>query len=150
MKKTCAISGHRELPDTFDKNALYEELEKLVRSGCDRFLCGMAEGFDLAALDCLLALRTKYLLTVEACVPFAQQDQYYSRKNKKLYADLLGACDEKHLLSQNYYAGCFLARNRYMIDHCDLLFAYCIKETGGTRYTVNYAKNSGIPVVYFP
>ena len=42
MKKTCAITGHRELPVDFDKNALYDELENLVREGCDEFLCGMA------------------------------------------------------------------------------------------------------------
>ena len=149
MRKTCAITGHRDLPLNFDKNALYEELEKLIRDDCDRFLCGMAEGFDLTALDCLLALRQKYAITLEACVPFPQQDQYFSRKNKKLYAELLGACDVKLVLSQNYYSGCFLARNRFMVDHCDLLFAYCKKETGGTRYTVGYAKNAGIPVVFF-
>jgi len=51
MRKTCAITGHRDLSLNFDKNALYEELEKLIRDGCDRFLCGMAEGFDLTACD---------------------------------------------------------------------------------------------------
>lgn len=149
MKKTCAITGHRELPVDFDKNALYDELENLVREGCDEFLCGMAEGFDLTALDCLLSLREKYPLSLHACIPFAQQDKYFSHENKKLYAKLLAACDVKTVLSESYYDGCFLARNRFMVDRCDVLFAYCTQKTGGTRYTVNYARKAGIPVLFF-
>lgn len=149
MKKTCAITGHRELPVDFDKNALYDELENLVREGCDEFLCGMAEGFDLTALDCLLSLREKYPLSLHACIPFAQQDKYFSQESKKLYAKLLAACNVKTILSENYYDGCFLARNRFMVDRCDVLFAYCTQKTGGTRYTVNYARKAGIPVLFF-
>ena len=149
MKKTCAITGHRELPRDFDKNALYDELDNLVREGCDEFLCGMAEGFDLTALDCLLSLREKYPLILHACIPFAQQDKYFSHDNKKLYAKLLAACNVKTVLSESYFEGCFLARNRFMVDRCDVLFAYCTQKTGGTRYTVNYARKAGIPVLFF-
>lgn len=149
MKKTCAITGHRELPRDFDKNALYDELDNLVREGCDEFLCGMAEGFDLTALDCLLSLREKYPLILHACIPFAQQDKYFSHDNKKLYAKLLAACNVKTVLSESYFDGCFLARNRFMVDRCDVLFAYCTQKTGGTRYTVNYARKAGIPVLFF-
>ena len=149
MKKTCAITGHRELPRDFDKNALYDELDNLVREGCDEFLCGMAEGFDLTALDCLLSLREKYPLILHAFIPFAQQDKYFSHDNKKLYAKLLAACNVKTVLSESYFDGCFLARNRFMVDRCDVLFAYCTQKTGGTRYTVNYARKAGIPVLFF-
>ena len=149
MKKTCAITGHRELPRDFDKNALYDELDNLVREGCDEFLCGMAEGFDLTALDCLRSLREKYPLILHACIPFAQQDKYFSHDNKKLYAKLLAACNVKTVLSESYFDGCFLARNRFMVDRCDVLFAYCTQKTGGTRYTVNYARKAGIPVLFF-
>lgn len=147
--KTCAITGHRELPANFNKNALYEEIEELVRKGCDCFLCGMAEGFDLIALDCLSSLRLKYAFSVVACIPFVGQDARFSPENKKAYNTLLGVCDKKIYLSQNYYTGCFLARNRYMVENCDLLFAYCKKQTGGAHYTVNYAISKGVPVVYF-
>lgn len=147
--KTCTITGHRDLPHNFDKNALYERFEALIKEGCDCFLCGMAEGFDLVSLDCLVSLRQKYPLTLVACIPFSGQERRFSAEYKRLYCDLLAFCDKKTVLSANYFDGCFLARDRYMVDNCDLVFAYCKKENGGTYYTVSYAKNKGVPVVFF-
>ncbi len=149
MKKTCALTGHRELPEQFQKDLLYEEIEKLIKGGCDRFLCGMAEGFDLLCLDCLVALRQKYSLFLEACIPFPEQDRFFKQEYKALYRKLIGLCDKKTVLFPSYTNGCFLARDRYMVDNCDLLFAYCVKETGGAAYTVKYAEQKKLPVVYF-
>ena len=78
MRMTCALTGHRDLPDAFDKNALYDALEALIRRGCDRFLCGMARGFDLAALACLADLKQRYRITLVACVPYAGQERGFS------------------------------------------------------------------------
>ena len=148
-KKTCAITGHRVLPDDLNKNALYDALENLILEGYDLFLCGMAEGFDLLCLEMLFALKTKYRIFVEACVPYIGQEKNFSQKNKSLYRELIEGCEYKTVLSENYFNGCFLARDRYMVDKCDLLFAYCTKETGGAAYTVAYAKSKSVPIVFF-
>ena len=150
MKKTCALTGHRELPADFDKYALYDALEKQIVNGCDTFLCGMAEGFDLLALECLISLRQKYRIFTEACIPFAGRERLFtSAKEKALYFDLLNACDRQTVVSDKYFKGVFLVRDRYMVDNCDEVFAYCKKESGGTFYTVSYAKSKNIPVIYF-
>ena len=149
MKKTCAITGHRELPDEFNKTALYEELENLIKEGYDTFLCGMAEGFDLLCLECLLSLRQKYRIYTQACIPFPEQDKKMPQPWKKIYCELLQNCDTKTIVSENYYTGVFLVRDRYMVDRCDALFAYCKKEKGGAYYTVSYAKSKEIPVIFF-
>lgn len=149
MKKTCALTGHRELPPSFDKNAVYDRLEELILEGCDLFLCGMAEGFDLLALECLISLRQKYRITIEACIPFPEHNQFLNQEKKALYHALLQQCDRQTIVSRLYFNGCFLLRDRYMVDHCDLLFAYCTKQTGGAAYTVKYAVSKNIPVVRF-
>ena len=150
MKKTCALTGHRELPADFNKNALYEALENLILEGCDTFLCGMAEGFDLLALECLSSLRQKYRIFTEACIPYQGREQRFSSaRYRALYFKLLPACDKQTILSDKYFNGVFLTRDRYMVDHCDVVFAYCNKECGGTYYTVSYAKSKNIPVRYF-
>lgn len=148
MRSTCALTGHRELPENFNQNALLDELEKLVQNGCDTFLCGMAEGFDLCALDCLVYLKEKYKIFIEACVPFPEQDMYFSSAEKKKYRTLLAWCDKKTVLFDRYTKGCFLIRDRYMVDCCDFVFAYCEKTSGGAAYTVKYAESKNIPVVY--
>ena len=149
MKKTCAITGHRDLPDNFNKSALYEELENLIKAGFDTFLCGMAEGFDLLCLECLVSLKQKYRIYTEACIPFPDQSKTMSAYWKKLYSELLESCDKKTVLSQSYFTGVYLMRDRYMVDNCDALFSYCKKEKGGAFYTVSYAKEKNIPVFCF-
>jgi len=150
VRRTCALTGHRDLPDSFDRNALYDKLEELVKDGCDTFLCGMAVGFDLTALECLVHLKQKYKLFLEACIPFGGQESRYSEQEKERYRALIQWCDKKTVLFKGYRNGCFLVRDRYMVDCADCVFAYCTRATGGTAYTINYAREKGLEIFYFP
>lgn len=142
----CALTGHRDLPDGFDKHALAAALEEVIGEGYTQFYCGMAEGFDLTALECLVQLKERYEIFIEACIPFAGQKYKMSPENRALYDRLLPFCDTRKVFFDRYQSGCFFVRNRYMVDHADLLVAYCLKKSGGTYYTVRYAKKSGIGV----
>ena len=143
---TCALTGHRALPPDFDRNALYDGLEELILNGYNRFLCGMAMGFDLLALDCLVSLRSRYRIQIEACVPFDGQESKFPLEEKRRYRDLIAWCDVVHILYPSYQNGCYLARDRYMVERADLLFAYCTRDKGGTAYTVNCARELGVEV----
>lgn len=147
---TCALTGHRELPEGFDRSALYDALEALIREGCTTFCCGMARGFDLLALECLIDLKRRYHVRIQACIPHEGQERSFPRSERERYRSLLALCDEREVLAASYYAGCFLARNRYMAERADLVFAYCTRKTGGTAYTVRYARELGKKVVLFP
>lgn len=149
MRYTCALTGHRELPEQFDRNALYDALEELIRGGCDCFLCGMAKGFDLLALECLISLKQRYKIEIEACIPYAGQECSFSAADKKRYRAMLPWCDEKSVLFPAYFNGCFLARDRYMVEKADVVFAYCVQKSGGAAYTVSYAQKKGIRVRFF-
>ena len=144
--KTCALTGHRSLPPDFNANAVYDMLETLIREGYDEFYCGMAEGFDLIALDCLVALKGRYHVRVVACIPFEGQEKAFAPMEKKKYRDLLAWCEQKIVLFPSYRNGCYLVRDRYMVDRADALLAYCTREKGGSAYTVKYANEKGIPV----
>ena len=143
---TCALTGHRDLPADFNRNGLYDGLEALICEGYDRFLCGMAAGFDLLALDCLVALKAKYRIRIEACVPFSGQENTFSYAEKRKYRELIGWCDVVRELFPAYQNGCYLVRDRYMVDRAELLYAYCVKEKGGAAYTVKYAQRQGVEV----
>ncbi len=146
MYEVCALTGHRDLPDNFSVNALYDALEALIRGGCRLFRCGMARGFDLTALQCLVDLRQKYLFGIEACIPYAGHGSSFPPAERKLYRTLLSWCEKSTVLFPAYTRGCYLARDRYMVDGADILLAYCTRESGGTAYTVKYAREQGVPV----
>ncbi len=150
MKKiwNCALTGHRKLPENLNDNALYDKLEELLENGCDTFFCGMAQGFDLRALKCLADLKRRRRFTIEACIPFAGHEKSFSAEKRKEYLELLEWCDQKTVLFENYFNGCFLVRDRYMVDCSDVVLAYCTKNTGGAFYTTNYALKKRVPVIY--
>lgn len=144
--EVCALTGHRDLPADFDVGALSDKLEQLIGRGCRRFLCGMAMGFDLTALACLVQLRDSFPLTLVACVPFLGQERGFPEEERQRYRRLMAQCDEKVILRGRYAPDCLLARDRYMVDRADVLLAYCTRRTGGTAYTVRYALSCGVPV----
>ena len=148
MNSSCALTGHRILPASFNRRILFDELEDLIRKGCNTFFCGMAEGFDLLSLQLLIELKERYPIYIEACVPFKGQERGYSSENRSLYREALKKCDQITVLFERYQNGCYLARDRYMVDCSDFLFAYCTRSSGGTAYTVRYANSTQKPVQY--
>ncbi len=143
----CALTGHRVIPPDFDQNLLYDRLEEIISAGCDTFLCGMAEGFDLLALECLADLKQKKRIYIEACIPYRGHEERLLQREKKRYGELLSWCDRKTVLFDGYVSGCFLARDRYMVDCADVVLAYLTQNKGGTAYTVGYARKKGVPVI---
>lgn len=144
----CALTGHRALPPDFDGNALYDKLEELIVKGCDTFYCGMAQGFDLTALNFLVQLRRKYRFQIEACIPFEGHERRFSYAEQRLFYELLEWCDRKTVSCPGYSKGSFLKRDRYMVDNADVVLAFCRKSEGGTAYTVEYALKKKIPVIF--
>lgn len=145
--KKCAFTGHRILDGDFDLNLLERVILRLIKGGVKQFYCGMAVGFDLKAAECVLKIKKSQDIKLIACIPCKGQSGKYSLNDKNRYFSILEKCDEKIVLSKNYYAGCMFARNRYMVDNCNVLVCYLRENSGGTYYTVNYAKKRGIKVI---
>lgn len=144
---SCAFSGHRHLYRDFDAEKLREVVRSCMERGVKKFYCGMAMGFDLAAAECVLALKREYPdATLTACIPCPDQDKNYTFADKRRYARILDVCDEAVLLSDRYYSGCMLRRNDYMEKNADALIVYCRKDTGGSAYTMNLFRRKNKPV----
>ena len=138
-ERVCVFTGHRELEKDFSKKVLQKAVDGLIEKGVTEFYCGMALGFDLCAAEAVLKRKKKNKeLRLISCIPCRNQERYYPEKEKTRYAKIIYAADEKIFLSEEYYKGCMLARDRYMADRADVMIAYCKKETGGTAYTVRY------------
>ncbi len=139
--KSCAFTGHRKIDKDFSPKRLWDSIEMLVKSGVTDFYNGMAQGFDLLAAEATLMLKKQYpQIRLIACIPCYHQEKSYIDTDKARYAAILQKADENILLSENYFRGCMLVRNQYMVDHADVLIAYHNQEKGGAAYTVKYCQ----------
>ncbi len=148
MYKKVAFTGHRVLTGyDFDYALLDRVILNLLKEGADEFYCGMALGFDMAAAESLLQYRNDFGFKLVACLPYPGQNETFSEKNKERHQNILERCDEVISVSEYYYNGCMFARDRYLVDNCDVLVSFLRRKSGGTFYTVNYAKQKGVNVI---
>lgn len=138
--RTCvAFTGHR----TYRGEAcevLFRALEELCVRGFRTFLSGMAVGFDLAAAEAVLSLRTRCPeVRLVAAIPFPGQARHFPHKERARYERVLAAADETEVLAPAYHRGCYARRNDFLVDHARVLVAWYDGSPGGTRYTVGRA-----------
>ena len=155
-RKTCAFTGHR--PQRFPwkrdetdprcaalKAALAERIEALVQDGFTDFLSGMAEGADTWAAETVLSLReTNPALRLHCILPCRSQAEKWSASARERYRGILEQADSVVYVRRTYTRGCMMERNRFLVDHADLVLAvYDGGARGGTAATVRYAEKRG-------
>ena len=155
----CAFTGHR--PRGFDfgydesapecqrlKVRIRGEIEKLVESGVAAFISGMALGADTWCAEAVIALKGKYpFLRLIAAIPCPDQADRWPEADRKRYAGLLDACDEKYIVSPRYTSYCMMARNRFMVEKSDMILAvWNGRPGGGTAATVALAERLKKPI----
>ena len=146
-EKTCAVTGHRALDESLDKDRLKGEFYALIERGIDTFLCGMALGFDTLCFETLQEIRKIKKIKIIACIPCKNQDKKFNFYQKLKYQNLIKSADEQIVLSEEYTPECMMNRNRFMVDNASILVAYLRHNYGGTKNTVNYAKDKQIEII---
>ena len=157
--KVCAFTGHRPEKLPWGRNehtphceALKTKLLQTVRDladeGFDTFLCGMARGCDMYFFDAVCQLRReRQNIRIVACLPCPSQARAWPPEDRTRHQAALEAADEVRLLSEFYYDGCMLMRNRHMVDRCNLLLSVWDGSPGGTGSTVSYAKQRKVRIL---
>ena len=161
-ESVCAFTGHRsrKLPWGYDeqdarcvafKKCLYDVVESLVESGVEHFISGMAQGGNLYFAEAVLALREKYPhITLEAAVPYPGQADSWPMEQRQRYKRILSRCARVTVVQEQYSRSCMLERNRYMVDRCDVLLVGYNEQSGGTLYTINYARKKSREMILLP
>ncbi len=154
-KKTfnCCFTGYR--PQKFDfpftpdneeyialENKLTDAIFSLPQENCFKFYCGMAMGFDILAGEIVNLLKK----TIKSCrielvavIPFRAQADGWDDEWKTRYDNLMQCADYHIYISENYWKGCYLKRNKYMVDNSDMVITWYDGKSGGTASTLNYA-----------
>lgn len=156
-----AFTGHRpeSLPfgnDESDpccerlKELLYDEIISKAKDNYTTFYSGAARGADIFFAEQVLRAKQNGYPNIQlVCViPHEEQAASWSEAWRERYFALLEQADDTVLISAHYTRDCFHRRNRYMVDNADKLLAlYSGGATGGTAYTVQYARQKNKEVI---
>lgn len=157
----CCVTGHRPSGLNFSRKIgdleymdyclkLHDEIEYLIKYGYDVFITGMADGADIDFALTVIMFKNKYdYISLEAAIPYPIQPTKTYTEYHENRDYVLENCDNKYIISNNYYRGCMHKRNRFMVDRSDLVFAiWNGKKQGGTWDTIKYARSKGKEIRY--
>lgn len=165
MNKVCAVTGHRPNRFAFKyneehalcktiKRAIWDEFRQMYdEQGMRHIYVGGALGVDMWAGEAALQLKKTSgydELRLHIALPFEGHDSKWSQWCKERLRSLIRHSDECVTVGNTGSRESYLARNRYLVDHADLLLAVYDDERNlrsGTMHTVNYAQMRNLPIV---
>lgn len=161
MEKSCAFTGHRPQAFLFGmdeehplcqmlKKVLRREIRDLIQNGYAVFYTGCACGVDMWAGEIVAEEKKKNpWIQLYGVIPFQGQARTWPENLRMRYRELLNQTTENVVLQSAFTRDCFFRRNRYMVEHADLVMAVYDrkqKKSSGTGYTVRYAEKKKVPV----
>ena len=158
-ESTCCFTGPRpaRLPENGNENSTeIQNLKRAVRSavfdayyeGFRFFMSGMAEGFDLYAAETVLSMKQDFEgIALVAVLPYSGAPKHHSPEISKRIDSILKNADLVLSLSEHYFSGCELIRNKYMVDHSSRIIGYYNGLSNGTAHCWNYASEKDLEMV---
>ena len=150
-ERTCCFTGHRNIPPLQSlqiAERLKTELTKLIDQGYLYFGAGGALGFDTIAAKTVLTLQQSCpQIKLIRVLPCKTQTRGWEKEDIAIYEDIKKRCNKVVYTSEDYTRGCMLKRNRHLVDNSSACICYLTESKGGTAYTVEYARRSGIKIV---
>lgn len=158
--KKCAFTGHR--PHKFPwksnegdprcvalKGVLADQIAALVTAGVTEFYNGGADGTDFWTAQIVLSLREgNPELKLHCVLPHRGQADRWDSRTQEQYQFILNQADTINYISDEYYEGCLLDRNRRLVESAGLLLAvFNGVRRSGTGATVNYARKMGREII---
>lgn len=148
---TCCFTGQRDSPSEI-LPALAAKIEavvlELIADGIRYFYAGGALGFDTLAAETVLRLHDQFpQIRLILALPCHEQTRGWSAASINRYEHILHRANEVIYTSEHYTRGCMQRRNRFMVDHSAVCVAYCTRSTGGSAYTLQYARKSGLHIL---
>ncbi len=150
-KKTCCFTGHRELGYAkyiYIKHKLICVIDELISAGITEFCTGGALGFDTVAAQTVLEARERNPhIKLHLILPCKNQAENWNYIQRETYNDIIRRADSIEYLCEYYTRFCMQMRNRELVDRSSVCVCCLEKTKGGTAYTVNYAKKSGLRII---
>ena len=149
--RTACFTEHRELPAEYlpeISKRLEDTLVALIEQGYCYFGAGGALGFDTLAAQAVLRLRERYpQIRLILVLPCLNQTRGWPQENIDTYEEIKRCADKVTYTAEHYFRGCMQKRNRHLVDNSSVCICYLTKPTGGTAYTVDYARRMGLRII---
>lgn len=149
----CCFTGHRPEKLNRSEGEIKKDLEaailQAVNDGFVTFITGMARGVDIWAGEIVLQLKKENPnLHLIAAVPYDGFESRWSADWKVRYNSIMKQADLVRFICKGYSKACFQARNEWMVNRAARVIAVYNGEPGGTRNTIEYAKQHEIAITY--
>ena len=149
--KTCCFTGHRSLSSE-EKLKVSVRLRKTIgeqiKTGVVFYGAGGALGFDALAAQTVLDMKKEYpQLRLILVLPCEDQTRGWRSEDIAVYEDIKRRSDKIVYVSRAYTPDCMHRRNRHLVDHSGTCICYLTSSTGGTAYTVDYARRRGLRII---
>ena len=150
MHRVC-FTGHRpeklKQPESVIVKALETAIKEAIADGKNVFISGMARGVDIWAAEIVLRLRNEgQNLKLICASPYEGFERGWSHDWQQRYNAVLRSADLVRFIGPGYSRACFQIRNEWMVDHSALVIAVFNGQPGGTKNTIDYARQKGIRV----
>jgi len=127
---------------------LEETITTLYRQGVCYYGAGGALGFDTISAQAVLRLRERCpAIKLILVLPCVSQADRWPPEDRAVYRDILEQADKVVYTSREYTRDCMFKRNRHLVDNSGTCICYLTKGTGGTAYTVDYARKQGLRII---
>lgn len=143
---TCCFTGHR--PEKLNCSAeivinkLRDAIEDAFSDGFTEFITGMSRGVDIWAAEAVLELRKDFPhIRLICAIPYEGFESEWDVNWKEKFYHIISSADETHYIEPKYSKSVYQIRNEWMVDHASMLIAGYTGAAGGTRNTIEYAKN---------
>ena len=149
--KTCCFTGHRSLSNEKKLKVavrLREIIAVQIKAGVVFYGAGGARGFDALAALTVLDMKKEYpQLRLILVLPCEDQTRGWRSEDIAVYEDIKRRSDKVVYVSREYTPDCMHRRNRHLVNHSGTCICYLTRSTGGTAYTVDYARKKGLHVI---
>ena len=150
-EQTCCFTGHRRIP-TEEQAAITGRLERVIvrlyHRGIRYYGAGGALGFDTLASQTVIHLRESCPgMKLILVLPCLTQTRGWRPEDVAEYERIKSQADKIVYTSQQYTPGCMHKRNRHLVDNSSVCIYYLTKDSGGTAYTVDYARRKGLKII---
>lgn len=139
--KTVTFCGHSEISLNVRKKlsaTLYNEIEKLIKSGADTFLLGGYGDFDRLCAETVKRLKEIYPhITSILVIPYINRDYDHDLYDLSEYPPI-EKVPKKFAIS---------ARNKYMVEKSDTVISYVVLPWGGANETLLHAKRKNKNII---
>lgn len=149
-EQVCCFTGHRDMrmPVGEVRRRLSDILDYLISRGVIYYGCGGALGFDTqAALEVIEKRKRNPRVKLILVLPCKDQDKKWRAEDQATYSFLKTQADKTVYISETYTSTCMHERNRHLVNESRYCIAFLQKQSGGTAYTFNYAREKGL-VIY--